>query len=89
VAASMGCELVIHPSITERKRAWKVASRIHEPKPYLLRNKDIVRASEMLVAAPVSRTEQLRSGTWSAVRFARKLGRTLWVLLPDGGVLKE
>ena len=86
VAEAMGCEVVIHPPVTETKRAWKLAARIYEPKWYLARNKDIVRDTEMLVAAPGEETEHLRSGTWSTVRFARKLGRAVWVILPDGEV---
>src|SRR5262245_4747430 len=81
VATAMGCEVVIHPPITEAKRAWKRAPQIHAPKPYLARNRDIVRAAEMLVAAPAQDVEQLRSGTWSTVRFARKMGRAVWVVL--------
>jgi hypothetical protein len=65
---------------------WKVAPQTHELKPYLARNKDIVRATEMLVAAPAQDIEQLRSGTWSTVRFARKMERAVWVILPTGTV---
>ena len=89
MAVAMGCEVVIHPPITEAKRAWKLAARIHEPKRYLARNKDIVRDSELLVATPGEETEHLRSGTWSTVRFARKLGRVVWVILPDGQIRRS
>jgi len=88
VAVAMGCEIVIHPPITEAERAWKVAPRIHAPKPYLVRNRDIVRDTEMLIATPAEETELLRSGTWSTVRFARKAGRVVWVVLPSGEVRK-
>jgi hypothetical protein len=88
IAAAMGCEIVIHPPVTETKRAWKPAPQIHAPKPYLDRNRDIVRATEMLVAAPAQDIEQLRSGTWSTVRFAGKVGRPVWVILPSGDVRK-
>ena len=88
VAVAMGCEIVIHPPVTETKRAWKLAARIHAPKTYLARNKDIVRATEMLVATPAEDIEHLRSGTWSTVRFARKIGRVVWVILPNGEVRK-
>jgi hypothetical protein len=72
--------------ITTTRRAWKLAPCNHEPKPYLARNRDILRATEMLVAAPAQDIEQLRSGTWSTVRFARKTGRVVWVILPGGDV---
>jgi len=31
VTVSMGCEVVIHPPVTEAKRAWKRASRSPRP----------------------------------------------------------
>jgi hypothetical protein len=48
----MSCEIVIHPPIIEAKRAWKHAGQMRTAKSYLSRNKDIVRDTEMLVAAP-------------------------------------
>jgi hypothetical protein len=88
LAVSIGCEVVIHPPILASKRAWKHAEPTLKPKAYLSRNKDIVQDTEMLVAAPAEETEQIRSGTWSTVRFARKLDRTVWVILPNGDVYK-
>jgi len=46
----------------------ETSEQIPAPKPYLTRNKDIVRDTEMLVAAPADETEVIRSGTWSTVR---------------------
>ena len=40
----------------------------------LARNRAIVAASDILIAAPESDTEQLRSGTWATVRYARAKG---------------
>ncbi len=57
---------------------------IEKPKPFLDRNRDIVDASELMVACPAESTEQQRGGTWSTVRYARKVGRELVVILPDG-----
>jgi hypothetical protein len=51
------------------------ANFVAEPKPPLVRDKDIVRAGrDILLAAPLQMSEVLRSGTWSTVRFAKKLG---------------
>jgi hypothetical protein len=55
---------------------------------YLERNKDIVRESASLIAAPLQAEEQQRSGTWSTVRFARKIGKPVFLILPDGTVLR-
>jgi hypothetical protein len=55
-------------------------------KPYLVRNKDIVIETASLIAAPADPVEQLRSGTWSTVRFARQRGKPVFLILPDGTV---
>jgi hypothetical protein len=47
----------------------------------LRRNAEIVGAVELLVAAPLTNAEQLRSGTWATVRYARKRGIPI-VMLP-------
>jgi hypothetical protein len=52
-------------------------------KSYLARNRDIVDACDLLIAAPHGPEEQ-RSGTWSTVRYARKVGRPVVVVWPDG-----
>ena len=88
LAVAMLCEPVIHPPINESKRAFKSAKRICPARRYLARNKEIVRESDLLIATPGEAIEQLRSGTWSTVRFARKLGKPVFVILPDGKVSK-
>jgi hypothetical protein len=40
--------------------------------PPLKRNREIVRAVDRLIAAPLTDTEVARSGTWATVRFARR-----------------
>lgn len=77
---------IIHPPSNPSKRAWCEArlEDFREPRPYLDRNKDIVRESHVMVAAPGDVEEQLRSGTWSTVRFARKLNREIILVFPDG-----
>jgi hypothetical protein len=55
-------------------------------KPYLVRNHEIVDDSQVLIAAPKEFTEQLRSGTWATIRYARKIGRTVRIVFPDGSI---
>ncbi len=78
--------MTIHPPSNDRVRAWKGSPDIRAPKRYLTRNKDIVRETDILIAAPAEIEEQIRSGTWSTVRYARKLGKPVFVILPDGTV---
>lgn len=53
----------------------------------LKRNREIVAASEYLVAAPSQPREVLRSGSWATVRYAREAGIPIAVVRPDGTVV--
>ena len=89
VVTHTSSRIVIHPPADERKRAWchtKVVATtvsVLAPKPYLDRNKDIVNASEGMLAAPRG-PEELRSGTWSTIRYARKCSKKVLIVWPDG-----
>ena len=89
IARALGRAGVIHPASLPDQRAFKSALDIRQPKPPLVRNKVIVRETALLVAAPADAMEQHRSGTWSTVRFARKLGRAICVIRPDGTLIPE
>jgi hypothetical protein len=76
----------IHPAIVDSsKRAFCKGAVSYPPAPPLDRNKHIVDSTEMLIACPKA-SEELRSGTWSTVRYARKCGRPIKVVWPDGRV---
>lgn len=81
----------IHPPDIDRKRAFcKGAAVVHPPAPYLVRNRAIVAATEVLLATPKEETgEELRSGTWATVRAARKAGRRVVIVRPSGRVEVE
>jgi hypothetical protein len=49
-------------------------------------NRDIVDATTALISAPNGHDAR-RSGTWSTVRYARRLGRVVTVIMPNGGVV--
>lgn len=52
-----------------------------EPKPYLQRNKDIVHECDILIAVPVDPlVEEKRSGTWTTIRYARKLNKQIIII---------
>lgn len=68
-------------------RAWCESETIHTPQPPLNRNKIIVDRSTYMFACP-SGAEILRSGTWSTIRYARKNGVWLCVIMPNGEVTK-
>lgn len=77
------CQIYIHPPIYESKRAFcKGAYFIHEAKDYLVRNKDIVKVSQKMFVLPGEMEEQIRSGTWSTWRYAKKLSKEIDLILP-------
>jgi hypothetical protein len=77
IAVELGRAVVIHPPVIggRDQRAWKTAPDVREAKPYLKRNKDIVRETELLIATPAEASEQHRSGTWSTSRCRRTRGQ--------------
>lgn len=82
MAWDLGYWIVCHPPLDRRKRAFTKFNHIHLPRPYFIRNHDIVDATKILVACPGENTEVLRSGTWATVRYARKLKREVIMVLP-------
>lgn len=84
IATCLGYCCVIHPPTNSSKRAWCNAWVMRPMMPYLKRNHNIVDETAALIATPGEFEEQLRSGTWATVRYARKLGRKVFLILPDG-----
>lgn len=82
IAGIMGFNIIIHPPEDGKKRAFMSSPFMHPKLPYLVRNKNIVLSTQVLIAAPKSKEEELRSGTWSTVRLARKMNRTVYILEP-------
>lgn len=85
VARYCGLWIIEHPPSNGVLWAGKFVDERRPKKPYLDRNRDIVDETEMLIATPSSSTEELRSGTWSTVRYARKLRRKIIIIDTAGG----
>lgn len=83
IACSLNIKTCIHPPDNDSKRAFSQSNSILPVKPYLDRNKDIVDMSDMLIATPESVKEVIRSGTWSTVRYAKRVGREVIICNPD------
>lgn len=79
-------EMEIFPSENSSMRAYCDAPVIHPPKPPLERNHDIVDWCDVLLATPKESKEVLRSGTWATIRYARKVGKPIYIIDPDGGI---
>lgn len=81
IAHGIACSIVIHPPICAKKRAFCGNGQLMPAETYIVRNHDIVDDSEYLIAAPHNpQQEELRSGTWSTIRYARKMGKKVVIL---------
>ena len=89
LAAFIGLRTIAHPPRNEYKRAFCPADEVRVAKEYLARNGDIANECEMLIAAPKEASEELRSGTWATVRYARKAHKHIWLVFPDGSIKYE
>ncbi len=72
-------KIIIHPPEKRYTRAFKKGDFNHPLKPYIERDRNIVDDSEHLIGSPLD-VEVIRSGTWTTIRYARKIGRIHTVL---------
>jgi hypothetical protein len=86
IAEHQGLRIIGHPPVKFTKRAWCRFHEKREPKPYLVRNHDIVDETDVLIACPNSTVEIIRSGTWATIRYARRIGRIILIVYPDGRI---
>lgn len=78
-----GATVIGHPANIPSMRGNCSCDVVLEEKPPLDRNKDIVDATDTMIAAPDG-AERLRSGTWSTIRYAHKKGKRVYVVYPSG-----
>lgn len=86
--------IIIHPPSQEGLRAFchrksNISTRrssVLQPKEYLRRNRDIVDAVDLVIVCPAQLKEQVRSGTWSTDRYAKRRGKPRVIIYPDGKV---
>lgn len=81
------CSIVGHPPTRKNKYAHRECNFMLEPKDYLVRDKDIVAASDMLVATPLQDEEVLRSGTWATIRYARNKRIPIKIIQRNGTIV--
>lgn len=80
IARRIGYHIVVHPPTNDYYRAFCDGDEIREPKPYGVRDKDIVDETELLIATPRASSR----GTWKTVGFARSAHKQYIVVNPDG-----
>ncbi|MDB4881258.1 MAG: hypothetical protein JWL95_24 [Gemmatimonadetes bacterium] len=82
----------IHPptDIAKAAACWIGGGCVlYPPFPYLQRDRHIVDACRVLIATPRGVKEELRSGTWMTVRYARAKGKARRIVWPDGTVTHD
>lgn len=89
IAEDLGYWIGVHPPTNESNACGRLGNFRFEPKPYLERDKDIVRVSSILVACPDSYEEVIRSGTWTTIRFSRDAFNPIIKIFPDGSTKIE
>lgn len=68
-------KIVIHPPDNSVLRKFNQGDEVMPTLPYLERNDRIVETCDILIGCPLDKNnEELRSGTWSTIRKARKKG---------------
>ena len=89
IAVILGMEIIVHPPLDKKNMAPCTGKEVREPKSYGIRDRDIVDESDWLIATPKGFNEELRSGTWQTVRYARKVNRKTMIIYPDGTTVIE
>ncbi len=84
-----GIAVKIRPADVPGMRAGCDSEAIAEPRPPLVRNREIVADSELLIACPRTREEVLRSGVWATIRAMRRRGGAIYLVAPDGTLVRE
>ena len=81
IARALSIKIIIHPPVKRIMRAYcEGAAEILPPEDYLERDRCIVDSTIGVIAAPKSDKEELRSGTWYTVRYARKMNKRVHLL---------
>lgn len=86
IALELGIEIHKRPSNHKSRAFCKEGKEIALPEDPLKRNPKIIDDGDILVACPGMLEEELRSGTWAAIRYARKIQRPISILWPDGTI---
>ena len=70
ICEELNIPIYIHPPANPANRAFCRSPHIFPEFEYLVRNCHIVDSCDVLLAAPKSLSEERRSGTWHAIRYA-------------------
>lgn len=88
VGRRLGLWIIGHPPIATGLRAYCECDELREQDEYVLRDRVMVRQTDLLIAAP-NIPEIRRSGTWTTIRYAKQVGGPLIILNPDETVTRR
>lgn len=74
------------PSNVDHLTTPKGVYVIRKARPPLDRNKVMVNAGDVLIGFPRTMSEELRSGTWAAIRYGLKVNKHVIIIWPDGAL---
>lgn len=91
IASELGCVVVVRPGINPPHLCAGCRGAIrHDPESNMTRNRYIVAAADLMLAAPSSRpiggvgNMQVRGGTFATIRMAIRASKPLLAIWPDG-----
>lgn len=87
LAFDLGFRVVAHPPIKTALRAYFLdVHETREPASYTARNRAIVDGTELLIGCPPTKEHQPFGGSWMTIDYARRCGKRVIVIAPDGTV---
>jgi hypothetical protein len=86
--SKFGIYIIAHPGSTPALRAKSRYNDLTLPNSNnLFRNSVIVKSSALVIAYPKGSVEEIRSGTWFTIRYAKKENARIIIVGPDGKIL--
>lgn len=86
LAKQAGLLIAGHRPYNPSKRAFCAFDYLYEPAKYIARNHRIVLVTQRLIAAPSRCRRSSSSGAWATIRYARKVGKPVTIIWPDGRI---
>ena len=88
IAKELGAEVHIHPPSDPKLRANCDADWAEDPKPYAVRNRNIVEDAHYIIAAPAQSNNPGYGGTWQTIRFSQDVDKLYRIIIPNGALIE-
>lgn len=91
IAHDCGARIEVHPGPLDdiARQAGCLGDVRHRAYRHMTRNRHIVDAASLVIAAPWKGAEQSRGGTWRTVKMAREASTPLAIVWSSGAVTRE